>query len=195
MGSGHQKQLRKGSEGHTDRNMVLRTIAKLGNDQSFCILLTGTAGGRKEEIGLLGGHQLTDTGEALAVRSGLAILAKLLCRGAAQPFLNGFAVASLLLLLQDIAQLAAGQLPAQFQKLRDGDVDVDVIGLPLPCRFVQIVGGKDEMGSAVAEGIGKALHEAVSSILADDLARIFLTRHFSSPSSVGGCHPAVPAFP
>ena len=126
MGPGHQKQLRKGIEGHTDRNMVLRAIAKLGHDQAFSILLTWTAGGRKEEIRLLGGHQLTDTGEALAVRSGLAILAKLLCRGATQPFLNGFAVSSLLLLLQDIAQLAAGQLPTQLQKLRDGDVDVDV---------------------------------------------------------------------
>ena len=178
MGPGHQKQLRKGIEGHTDCNMVLRAIAKLGHDQAFSILLSGTAGGRKEEISLLGGHQLTDTGEALAVRSGLAILAKLLCRGAAQPFLNGFAVASLLLLLQDIAQLAAGQLPAQLQKLWDGDVDVDVIGLPLPCRFVQVVGGKDEMGSAVAEGIGKAFHEAIQGILADDLARIFFTRHF-----------------
>ena len=99
MGPGHQKKLRKGIEGHTDRNMVLRAIAKLGYDQTLGILLTGTAGGRKEEIGLLGGHQLTDSGEALAVRSGLAILAKLLCRGAAQPFLNGFAVAGLLLLL------------------------------------------------------------------------------------------------
>ena len=153
MGPGHQKQLRKGIEGHTDRNMVLRTITKLGHDQSFCILLTGTAGGRKEEIGLLGGHQLTDSGEALAVRSGLAILAKLLCRGAAQPFLNGFAVTCLLLLLQDEPQLAAGQLPAQLQKLRDGDVDVDVIGLPLPCRFVQVVGSKNKMSFPSVEGV------------------------------------------
>ena len=195
MGPGHQKQLRKGIEGHTDRYMILRLIAKLGHDQALGILLSGTAGGRKEEIGLLGGHQLADTGEALPIRSGLAILAKLLCRGATQPFLNGFAVASLLLLLQDKPQLAAGQLPTQLQKLRDGDVDVDVIGLPLPCRFIQVVGGKDEMGSAVAEGIGKAFHEAIPGILADDLARIFLTRHFSSPSSVGGCRPAAPASP
>ena len=112
MGPGHQKQLRKGLKSHTDRHMILRATAELWHDQALGILLTWTAGGREEEVRLLGGHQLADTGETLAVRSGLAILAKLLCRGSAQPFLNGFAVASLLLLLQDKSQLAAGQLPA-----------------------------------------------------------------------------------
>lgn len=177
MGSGHQKQLRKGLKSHTDRHMILRAIAELGHDQALGILLTGTAGSRKEEIGFLGGHQLTDTREALAIRSGLAILAKLLSRGSAEPFLNGFVVTSLLFLLHDIAQFAAGQLPAQLQKLRDSDVDMDVVGLPLPCRFIQVIGGKDEVGSAVAEGIGKALHEAVPGILPNDLTHVPLIGH------------------
>ena len=54
---------------------------------------------------------------------------------------------------------------------------MDIIGLPLPCRFVQIIGGESKMCSAVGESIGKALHKAVSRILTDDLTCISLILH------------------
>lgn len=43
MGLGHQKQLRKCIECHTDRNMVFRLIAKPRNNQALGILITGSA--------------------------------------------------------------------------------------------------------------------------------------------------------
>ena len=54
---------------------------------------------------------------------------------------------------------------------------MDVIGLPLPCRFIQVVCGKDEVGFALAESIGKTLYEAVPCILSDDLTHVPLIGH------------------
>ena len=195
MCPGHQKQLGQYFIVQRDCNVILRLTAESGHDQALGILLAGAAGGREEKIRLLGGHQLADTGEALAVRSGLSILAKLFSRGSAEPFLNGFAVTVLLLLLQEISQLTAGQLPAQLQQLRNGDVDMDFVRLPLTHGLVQVVGRKDEVGSAVAKGIGKALHEAVPCILSDDLIRIPFRTHDAPSTSGEECHPAAPASP
>ena len=43
MGLGHQKQLRKCIECHTDRYVIFRLIAKPWDDQALGILITGSA--------------------------------------------------------------------------------------------------------------------------------------------------------
>ena len=122
MGLSHQKQLRKCIECHTDRYVIFRLIAKPWDDQALGILITGSAVSDQQEVRFLASKKLTDPGKTLTVGSCLAILTKLLCRSTAQPFLDGFGISCLLLLLHDIAQLTAGQLPAQLQKLRNRDV-------------------------------------------------------------------------
>ena len=99
MGLGHQKQLRQCIECHTDRYVIFGLIAKPGNDQALGILITGSAFSYQQEIRFLTSQKLTYPGKALAIRSSLTVLAKLFCRGAAQPFLNGFGITILLLLL------------------------------------------------------------------------------------------------
>ena len=153
MGLGHQKQLRQCIECHTDRYVVFWLVAKPGYDQTLGILITGSAVSYQQEVRFLTSQKLTYPGKALAIRSSFTVLAKLLCRSTAQPFLNGFGISCLFLLLHDIAQLTAGQLPAQLQKLRNRDVDMDIVGLPLPCRFVHVIGSEGKMRSAVTEGI------------------------------------------
>ena len=153
MGLSHQKQLRKCIECHTDRDMVFWLVAKPGNDQPLGIFITGSTVSYQEEIRFLASQKLTYPGKALTVRPSLTVLAKFLCRCTAKPFLDGFGISCLLLLLHDIPQLTAGQLPAQLQKFRNGDVDMDIVGLPLPCRFVHVIGSEGKMRSAVTEGI------------------------------------------
>ena len=133
--------------------MILRLISELGYDQTLSILLTWSTVSDQKEIRFLPCQKLTHPGEALAVRPSLTVLSKLLCRCTAQPFLDGFGIACLLLLLHNIAQLAAGQLPAQLQQLRNGDVDMDIVGLPLPCRFVHVISSESKMCSAICERI------------------------------------------
>ena len=180
MGLGHQKQLRQRIECHTDRNMVFRLIAKPRNDQTLSVLITGTAVSHQQEVRFLTSQKLTYPGKALTVRSSLTVLTKLLCRSTAQPFLNGFGISCLLLLLHDIPQLTAGQFPAQLQKLRNGDVDMDIVGLPLPCRFVHVIGSEGKMRSAVTEGIRKAFNETVPCILTDDLTCVSLILQYDT---------------
>ena len=87
--------------------MILRLISELGNDQTLGILLTWSTVSDQEEIRFLASKKLTYPGKALTIRSCLTVLTKLLCRCTAQPFLDGFGISSLLLLLHDIAQLTA----------------------------------------------------------------------------------------
>ena len=99
MGLGHQKQLRQCIECHTDRYVIFGLIAKPGNDQALGILIAGATVSYQQEIRFLTGNQLAYPGKALPVGSSLSVLTKLLCRGTAQPFLNGFGITILLLLL------------------------------------------------------------------------------------------------
>ena len=153
MGLGHQEQLRQRIKRHTDCNMIFRLVSKPGHDQAFCILISGTTVSNQQKIRFLSDQKLTDSGQTLSIRSSLAILAKLLCRGTSQPFLNGFAVPCLLLLLQDVSQLTAGQFSAKLQQFRYGDVDMNVISLPVSRRLAQVIGCESKVRSALIEGI------------------------------------------
>lgn len=153
MGLGHQEQLRQCIKRHTDCNMIFRLISKPGHNQAFGILITRATVSNQQKIRFLTDQKLTDSGQALSIRSGLAILAKLLCRGTSQPFLNGFTVPCLLLLLQNISQLTTGQLSAKLQQFRYGDVDMNVIGLSVSGRLAQVIGCESKMCSALVEGI------------------------------------------
>ena len=98
--------------------MIFRLVSKPGHNQTFCILIAGATVSNQQKIRFLTNQKLTDSGQALSIQSSLTVLAKLLCRGASQPFLNGFAVPCLLLLLQDVSQLTAGQFSAKLQQFR-----------------------------------------------------------------------------
>ena len=125
MGLGHQEQFRQRIKRHADCNMIFRLVSKPGHDQAFGILIAGTTVSNQQEICFLSNQKLTDSGQALSIWSSLAILAKLLCRGTTQSFLNGFTVPCLLLLLQDVSQLTAGQFSAKLQQFRYRDVDMN----------------------------------------------------------------------
>ena len=153
MGLSHQEQLRQRIKRHADCNMIFRLVSKPGYDQAFCILISGTTVSNQQKIRFLTNQKLTDSGQALSIRSSLAILAKLLCRGPSQPFLNGFTVPCLLLLLQDVSQLTTGQLSAKLKEFRYGDVDMDIIGLPMSGRLAQVIGCESKVRSALIEGI------------------------------------------
>ena len=118
MGLGHQEQLRQRIKRHADCNMIFGLVPKPGHNQAFGILIAGTAVSYQQEICFLTGQKLTYSGQALSIRSSLTVLAKLLCGGTTKPFLNGFAVPCLLLLLQDVSQFTAGQLSAKLQQFR-----------------------------------------------------------------------------
>ena len=153
MGLGHQKQFRQRIKRHTDCNMIFGLVPKPGYDQAFGILITRSTVCDQQKIRFLTDQKLTDSGQALSIRSSLAILAKLLCRGTSQPFLNGFTVPCLLLLLQDVSQLTTGQLSAKLQQIRYGDVDMDIIGLPVSGRLAQVIGCESKVCSTLSEGI------------------------------------------
>ena len=153
MGLSHQEQLRQRIKRHADCNMIFGLVSKPGYDQAFGILISGTTVSNQKKIRFLTNQKLTDSGQALSIRSSLTVLAKLLCGGTSQPFLNGFAVPCLLLLLQDVSQLTAGQFSAKLQQFRYGDVDMDIIGLPVSGRLAQVIGCESKVCSALVEGI------------------------------------------
>ena len=153
MGLGHQEQLRQHIKRHADCNMIFRLVPKTGHNQPFCILIAGATVSNQKKIRFLTNQKLTDSGQALSIRSSLTVLAKLLCGGTSQPFLNGFAVPCLLLLLQDVSQLTAGQFSAKLQQFRYGDVDMNVISLPVSGRLAQVIGCESKVCSALIKGI------------------------------------------
>lgn len=153
MGLSHQEQLRQRIKRHADCNMIIGLVPKPGHNQAFGILIAGATVSNQQKIRFLTNQKLTDSGQALSIRSSLTVLAKLLCRGTSQPFLNGFTVPCLLLLLQDVSQLTAGQFSAKLQQFRYGDVDMDIIGLPVSGRLAQVIGCESKVCSALIEGI------------------------------------------
>ena len=133
--------------------MIFGLVPKPGHNQAFGILIAGATVSNQQKIRFLTDQKLTYAGKALTIRSSLAILSKLLCRGPSQPFLNGFTVPCLLLLLQDVSQLTTGQLSAKLKEFRYGDVDMDIIGLPVSGRLAQVIGCESKVRSALIEGI------------------------------------------
>ena len=153
MGLSHQEQLRQRIKRHTDCNMIFRLIPKSGYDQTFVILITRSTVSDQQKIRFLTDQKLTDSGQALSIRSCLAILAQFLRGSSTKPFLNGFAVPSLLLLLQDVSQFTTRQLSAKLQQVRYGDIDMNVIGLPLSGRLAQVIGCESKVCPTLSEGI------------------------------------------
>ena len=153
MGLGHQKQFRQRIKRDTDCNMIFRFIPKSGYDQTFVILITRSTVSDQQKIRFLTDQKLTDSGQALSIRSCLAILAQFLCGSSTKPFLNGLTVPCLLLLLQDVSQFTTRQLSAKLQQFRYGDIDMDIIGLPLSGRLAQVIGCESKVCSTLSEGI------------------------------------------
>ena len=153
MGLGHQKELRQRVKRHTDCNMIFGLVPEPGYDQAFGILITGTTVSNQQKIRFLTNQELTDSGQTLSIRSCLAILAQFLRGSTAKPFLNGLAVPILLLLLQDVSQFTTRQLSAKLQQFRYGDIDMNVIGLPLSGRLAQVIGCESKVCSTLSEGI------------------------------------------
>ena len=53
MSLGCQEQLGQSLPGHADRHMIFRVLAEPGNNQTFCILVAGTAICHEQKVGLL----------------------------------------------------------------------------------------------------------------------------------------------
>ena len=128
--------------------MVLRVLAKLRDNQALGIRLTGTAARNKKEIAFICGYQLGHTGKTFAIRSGATLFRQLFCRGSTEALIKRLGITVFLLCLQHIVQLAAFQFPTEVQKLIHSNVDVDVIGLALTYRSIDIIGSEGKMNSS-----------------------------------------------
>lgn len=68
--------------------------------------------------------------------------------------------------------------PRQHQGFCNADVNMDVVGIPLPGRTLLLVGHKLQMNLVQMEAVVLHLHEAVPGVLADDLIPVIGRRLF-----------------
>ena len=176
-----QKQLREQVEAHTDCHVVLRIFAEFRDDQALVGGVSGAAVGDQEQVGLAAGQELHHTGQAAAVRSGAALLCQFLCRGAAEGFVDRLAVAGLLTVLHQIAQLPAFQLPAEIQKLARRNVDLDLVRLALSGGSAQIIAGEGKVDPPEGKAVPQAFDKTVFRILPGDLILVAFILHRDSP--------------
>lgn len=54
---------------------------------------------------------------------------------------------------------------------------MDVIGLPLACRFAEVICSKRQMNPPDLEGVTQALHKTIACILTDNLILITVFCH------------------
>ena len=152
--------------------MVLRVLSELGDDQPLVGGIAGSAVRNQQEIGFASAEDLHGTGQAAAIRSGAALSGQLLCRGAAEGFVQRPLIIGLLPALEQVTELSAFQFPAEIQKLTDRNVDLHLAGLTLSRRTGQIIARKGEVDPAKGKAVSQALHKAVSGILSGDLILI-----------------------
>ena len=84
MNTSYQQKFTQGLKAHTDRHMVLKLIAKFGNNEAFVVNLPRATVSYKEKIRLCTRYQLYDPRKTFAIGSRAAQLAELFRRGSAQ---------------------------------------------------------------------------------------------------------------
>ena len=176
-----QQQLCEQVEAHTDCDVILGVLTEARDDQAFVGGVAGAAVGYQEQVGLAAGQELHHTGQTSSVRSGAALSGQFLRRGAAEDLVERLAVAGLLPVLHQIAQLAAFQLPTKVQKLAHRDVDLDLVGLALSGGFAQVIAGKGEVESAEGKAVPQTLDKAILRILPGDLILVAFILHWEPP--------------
>ena len=129
----HNKQFVQIPPAKPDRNMVFRFIAESGYDQAFRVSLARSAVGDKEVIKLLTADELDDPGQALAILPWFPVSAELFSRCPAEMLVKRRLVVFCFLLLRPVMQCPAERFICEVQELRDVDVDMDVVKLPLAC--------------------------------------------------------------
>ena len=149
----YQEHLTQRLKAHHDCHMVFRLITEFRNDQSLFVSLAGAAVGNKQEICFVGRYQLCHAGKAFPVRPCPPDGSELFGRCASKALVQRRIIAVFLFALQHIPQLTAIQLSAQLQKLIHSNIDVNVIGLALTCRAINIVGCESEMNSSYRESV------------------------------------------
>ena len=158
--------------GECDRYMLFRILPKLGNDQARLVFFAGAAVCGEKVVSLFRYSQLDHTGQAFSIRPGLVVEGQLFGGRTAKVLIERLRFMLGLVLLHPHMQAAVGRFLCQSEEIRNINIDMDVVGVPVTRRPSLIVGHKLQMDFVQVEAVVFHFHKAVAGVFTDDLILI-----------------------